>query len=100
MRIKAKEIAAELGVSASTVSLALNGRPGVNPETRERILAYVRQKEQELWAKAAPALKGTILILNYIKNGTIMEHMERLQTDYLSCQETCQNPLIQKMTAF
>ena len=30
MRIKAKEIAQELGLSEATVSLALNNRPGIN----------------------------------------------------------------------
>ncbi len=100
MRIKAKEIAAELGVSASTVSLALNGRPGVNPETRNRILSYVRQKEQALWSETTPAFKGTILILNYIKNGTIMEHMERLHERLPDLSETGQNSLVKKMAAF
>ena len=43
MRIKSKEIAEELGVSAATVSLALNNRPGVNAETKKRILEYIRR---------------------------------------------------------
>lgn len=34
MRIKAKEIAQELGLSEATVSLALNNRPGVNANTK------------------------------------------------------------------
>lgn len=42
MRLKAKEIAKELGVSEATVSLALNDRPGINKETKQKILTYIR----------------------------------------------------------
>ena len=38
-RITGRAIAKRLGISPATVSLALNGRPGVNPKTREAILA-------------------------------------------------------------
>ena len=79
MHIKAKDIAAELGVSPATVSLALNNRPGINPGTKEKILSYVRQKEKELWSEPLSSSKGKIMVLNYIKNGTIMEHTERRQ---------------------
>lgn len=39
MAITAKDIALKLGVSPSAVSLAMNGRPGISVETREKILA-------------------------------------------------------------
>ncbi|GAA4902343.1 LacI family DNA-binding transcriptional regulator [Tessaracoccus lubricantis] len=42
-RLTIAEIAARAKVSPSAVSFALNGRPGVSPETRERILAVVRE---------------------------------------------------------
>lgn len=38
-----KDIAIKLKVSPATVSLALNGRPGVNEKTRESILALARE---------------------------------------------------------
>lgn len=38
--MKAVEIAKNLGVSKATVSLALNGKPGISEKTRQRILAY------------------------------------------------------------
>lgn len=41
LRVTAKRVAKDLGVSEATVSLAVNNRPGVNPETRERILAHI-----------------------------------------------------------
>lgn len=41
--IKAKELAEKLGLSPSAVSLALNGRPGVSAQTRERVLEAAMQ---------------------------------------------------------
>lgn len=38
-----KDIAVQLGVSPATVSLALNGRPGVNEETRTSVLKLANQ---------------------------------------------------------
>ena len=35
------DIAREAGVSASTVSRVINGKPGVNPATRERVRALL-----------------------------------------------------------
>lgn len=82
MRIKAKEIARELGVSPATVSLALNDRPGVSSETKKRILDYVAKKEEEqrtIREAAAAGGKGSVMIVYYVKNGIIMEQKERLQ---------------------
>ncbi len=76
MRIKAKEIAKELGISPATVSLALNDRPGVSPQTRQQILDYVREKEEKQFFEQMQGTKicrGTVMMLNYIKNGIIME---------------------------
>lgn len=36
-------IARDLGISPATVSYALNGKPGVGAETRERVLAHARE---------------------------------------------------------
>lgn len=51
MKIKAKDIARELGLSTATVSLAINNRPGVNAETRARVLQYLdeAQDTDEEW---------------------------------------------------
>lgn len=43
MKIRAKDIAAKLGVSPATVSNALNGRDGVSGELRERIIKAARE---------------------------------------------------------
>ena len=47
MRVKAIDIARELGLSKATVSLALNNKPGVNPKTRQEILECRERMEQE-----------------------------------------------------
>lgn len=76
MRIKSKDIAAQLGVSPATVSLALNNKQGINEQTRQKILDYVRQKEEENLQNHNidnEPCKGTVLFINYIKNGIIME---------------------------
>lgn len=44
MKITLKQIAAELGVNVSTVSRALNGKPGVSEELREKIIEFARNK--------------------------------------------------------
>lgn len=43
MKLKIKDIAKMADVSISTVSLALNNKPGISQETRERILKIVQQ---------------------------------------------------------
>ena len=42
-RITIADVAARVGVSIGAVSFALNGRPGVSDETRQRILAVARE---------------------------------------------------------
>ncbi len=36
-KVKISDIARQSGVSISTVSLVLNGKPGASPETRKRV---------------------------------------------------------------
>ena len=79
MRIKAKEIAQELGLSEATVSLALNNRPGVNANTKKRILECVRAKqEKELknFETQEKSIQGKVIMLNYVKNGIIMKRSQ------------------------
>ncbi len=77
MRIKAKDIARELNLSEATVSLALNDKPGVKAETKKRVLDYVNQAYGSMANASAQNTeqpsKGTILMLNYIRHGIIME---------------------------
>lgn len=38
-----KDIAEQLGISSATVSLALNNRPGVNPQTKQKVMDLVQK---------------------------------------------------------
>ncbi len=82
MRLKSKDIAAALGISPATVSMALNGRQGVNDKTKQKILEYVKQQTdaqaQQMQSEKC-SCKGTVMMLVYIKNGRILErHAERM----------------------
>ncbi len=48
MKVKAVDIAERLGISKATVSLALNGKPGVGEETRARVLRCKEEMEAQL----------------------------------------------------
>lgn len=62
MRVKAIDIARELNLSKATVSLALNNKPGVNPNTREKILECRERLEKgELTVKTSFAATGKII---------------------------------------
>ena len=43
MAVTIQELAERLGLSSATVSMALNGRPGVNPATRSRVEALAKE---------------------------------------------------------
>lgn len=57
------ELAQLANTSAATVSLALNGRPGVNAETRARILALAEEYGYSARRKSNHALSGKIIRL-------------------------------------
>lgn len=58
-----REIAAKAGVSVATVSRALNDKPNVNGETRDRVLAAARQMG---YVKAtSPVSVGNVVALAY-----------------------------------
>lgn len=81
MRIKSKDIAQALGLSPATVSLVLNGKPGVNPETRKKVQLYVEQLELKQNSKIraeSSESKGTVLMLYYVKHGIIMKRKESI----------------------
>lgn len=67
MKISLKDVAKQAGVSEATVSLALNNRPGVNPQTQKRIqelaksMGYIPSITAQTLAKQKSGLVGFIL---------------------------------------
>jgi DNA-binding LacI/PurR family transcriptional regulator len=57
-RTRLKEVAKKAGVSLSTASLALNGKPGVHPETRAKVLQVARELEYQPNAAARSLANG------------------------------------------
>lgn len=65
-KVTAKEIAAKLGLSASAVSLALNGKPGVSEDTRAQVLeAAMQMGYTRPGASGVPIQNKTICFLRY-----------------------------------
>lgn len=46
MKIKMVDVARRLGISKATVSLAVNGKPGVNEQTRQKVLECIKELEK------------------------------------------------------
>jgi DNA-binding LacI/PurR family transcriptional regulator len=68
-----KDLAARLGISESAASFALNGRPGVSEQTRQRVLALARELQ---WAPhhAARTLSGfTSMTVGFVLTRDVRE---------------------------
>ncbi|MGB8454525.1 MAG: LacI family DNA-binding transcriptional regulator [Anaerocolumna sp.] len=71
MKKKAKDIARELGISTATVSLALNNKPGVNEQTRNKVLSYIKESQENV-ENGKERKEKTIRMYTFIqKNGQI-----------------------------
>lgn len=78
MKTKAVDIARALGISKSTVSLALNGKPGVSEKTRQEIEVCRKRLEEGIpltqmlaeksTEKTAPAQIKVVRVINGMKN--------------------------------
>lgn len=72
MPISVRKLAQLLGVSPASVSLALNGKPGVSEETREKILAAALQHGlKPVSPPAAVRRSSDITLAVYRKHGSI-----------------------------
>ena len=62
-----REIARQVGVAASTVSLVLNNKPGVRRETREKIVKVLLQNGYSIRENTAkPVTQGEIRFIRYL----------------------------------
>lgn len=75
LSITAKELAAQLGLSESAVSLALNNKPGVSNATRKRVFDAAKASGYDFSRKAVARAgkRGTIAFLVYKKSGAIVD---------------------------
>lgn len=80
MKIKAAQIARDLGLSKATVSLALNDKPGVSEETKKMIFQYIDRME-----KSIDIVENNIIkIVNYSKKENIYGGEVDLWSEVLS----------------
>lgn len=73
MKVKSIDIAHKLGISKATVSLALNGKPGVSPETRDAVLqcrTELEQLEQKFTQTSAQAAVSSSVKQNFAAKET------------------------------
>ncbi|QJD85036.1 LacI family DNA-binding transcriptional regulator [Cohnella herbarum] len=69
------DIARLAGVSKAAVSLTLNGKPGIGPETRERILQIANEHGYQPKTKTAPRdpQAGSFTFLVFTNSGIVLE---------------------------
>ena len=75
MAITAKELAAQLGISESAVSLALNNRPGVSTATRKRVLEAAKEQGYDFSRKSytGSGKQGVICFAVYKRSGAVVD---------------------------
>lgn len=83
-RLTSREIARLAGVSASTVSIVLNKKPGVSEDTRNRILDILSQNGHTSVSRNTTNLKGGFLqFCKIVKHGQIVnERHNTFISDY------------------
>lgn len=87
MKVKAVQIAKELGISKATVSLALNNRPGVSEQTRQEILECRERLEKGEPKGRSPAVRDQLINIVIATKGLKMASSDSemdLWTDVLA----------------
>ena len=74
MSITAKQLAGLLGLSESAISLALNNKPGVSRQTRQRVIEAAKEYGYDFTRKGVAAVgkKGTVCFVIYKKSGAVV----------------------------
>lgn len=74
MKTSAKKLAQTLGISEAAVSMALNNKPGVSTETRQRVIAEAKRQGYDFTRKAAfhAESKGSFCFVIYKKSGAVV----------------------------
>lgn len=72
MKITAKQIALQAGVSPATVSLVMHGKPGVSENVRRRVLEIARAAGYQLDPLRPPATSGILQLVIYKRHGRVI----------------------------
>lgn len=83
-----KELARLLGVSPATVSMALNGKPGVNSETRAMILAEAKKYHVSVRSSSELSLY-TILLIEFQQRLTLLSASYFTNEVVTGVKQTC-----------
>lgn len=81
MKIKMVDIARHLGVSKATVSLAVNGKPGVNEETRKKVLECLEEMKKNNGVLPVPENTAGNLPANRMIKVVIVNHRKQVVCD-------------------
>ncbi len=73
MKVTAKDIAEKLGISPSSVSLAINGKAGVSDETREKVLAAATRMGYAINKPPAPGTTQNIRYVIFLEDGATVK---------------------------
>ena len=75
MSISAKDLAAKLNISAATVSMVLNNKPGISEATRMKVLAAARQYGYVFKPRSSDPSTGYSKVINFViykKHGSVV----------------------------
>ncbi|MDR2914550.1 MAG: LacI family transcriptional regulator [Tannerella sp.] len=73
--VRAKDLAKELGVSTATISLVLNGKPGISDKTRENVIQKIKELGYGYLLQSQPELadeSSTLGFIIYKNNGELL----------------------------
>lgn len=75
MSVSAKDLAAKLNISAATVSMVLNNKPGISEATRMKVLAAARQYGYVFKPRSSDPSTDYSKVINFViykKHGTVV----------------------------
>lgn len=74
MKVTAKDLAKDLGLSEAAISMALNNKPGVSAATRRKVLEEAKRRGYDFGRKAAlhSEQRGSFCLAIYKKSGAVV----------------------------
>ena len=91
MSITAKELAKKLGLSATAVSMALNDKPGVSTETKQKIIKAAEALGYDFTKiKSTQSINGLIYVIFYKTSNAILSYTPIFDELYEGVKTECQ----------